>query len=72
MDPDADVDPFQNLQWILGCLMIKIEFLARKFLYWNFILQPLFQSAQNFYEKRQGIRKTDPEHWFNGLASEQS
>jgi hypothetical protein len=29
--------------------MIKI-----KFLYYNFILQPLFQSAQHFYEKREG------------------
>jgi len=38
------------------CLMIKITFLARKILYWNFILQPLFQSAQHFYEKWEGSR----------------
>jgi hypothetical protein len=34
--------------------MIKIKFLAIKFLYENFILQPLFQSAQHFYEKKEG------------------
>ncbi len=35
--------------------MIKINVKARKFLYLNFILQPLFQSPQNFYEKREGF-----------------
>jgi hypothetical protein len=30
--------------------MIKIKFLARKFFIKIFIFQPLFQSAQNFYE----------------------
>ncbi len=34
--------------------MIKIKFLARKFSYYNFCLQSLFQSAQHFYEKRKG------------------
>jgi hypothetical protein len=36
------------------CLVIKILYLARKFLYYNFILQPLFESAQHFYQKRKG------------------
>ncbi len=31
-----------------------MKFLARKFLYSNFILQPLFQTAQHFYQKREG------------------
>ncbi len=52
------------------CLMIKIKLLASKCLHYNFILQPIFQSAQHFYEKRQ-IREAqiqkdpsdpDPEH----------
>jgi hypothetical protein len=34
------------------CLMVKIKILARKFVSSNFILQPLFQSAQHLYEKR--------------------
>jgi hypothetical protein len=34
--------------------MIEIKFLARTFLYLNFTLQPLFQSAQHFYENRNG------------------
>jgi hypothetical protein len=34
--------------------MIKIKFLAKQFLYYNFILQPLHNSAQHFYEKREG------------------
>jgi hypothetical protein len=33
--------------------VLKNKFLARKFLYYNFILQPLFQSAKHFYEKRE-------------------
>jgi hypothetical protein len=52
------------------CLMIKIKLLASKCLHYNFILQPIFQSNQHFYEKRQ-IREAqkqkdptdpDPEH----------
>jgi hypothetical protein len=36
--------------------MINIKFVARKYLrvFYNFILQPLFRSAQHFYEKREG------------------
>jgi hypothetical protein len=34
--------------------MTKIKFLARKFLFQIFILHLLFQSAQPFYEKREG------------------
>jgi hypothetical protein len=33
-------------------LMNKYKFLARQFLYTNFNLQPLFQSAQHFIIKR--------------------
>ncbi len=33
--------------------VLKILFFA-KILYWNFILQPLFRSAQHIYEKREG------------------
>ncbi len=40
--------------------MIEIKFLARKFLYKNFILQPLFQSAQHFYQKRKGSGAGSP------------
>ncbi len=38
------------------CLLIKIKFLARKILYYNLILQALFQSAQHLYEKKGRIR----------------
>jgi hypothetical protein len=34
--------------------MINIKFVARKYLFYNFILQPLFQSTHHFYEKREG------------------
>jgi hypothetical protein len=34
---------------------LKLSFLARKFKL-NFILQPLFQPTEHFYEKREGIR----------------
>jgi hypothetical protein len=34
--------------------MIKIKILNMKLLYCNFILEPLFQSAQQFNEKREG------------------
>jgi hypothetical protein len=33
---------------------MKIKFLATQFLFKNFILQPLFQPAQEFNEKREG------------------
>ncbi len=56
MDPDADVDPYQNLQWILWCLMIKIGFLARKFLNWNYILQHYFSLLNTFMRKGKGSR----------------
>ncbi len=50
------IKKFKNFKIGKICLMIKITFLARKILYWNFILQPLFQSAQHFYEKWEGSR----------------
>jgi hypothetical protein len=58
--------------------MIKIKCLARKFLLVKFFLQPLFQSARHFFEKREGSGRpknmvgtepkdpdpdADPEHW---------
>jgi hypothetical protein len=52
------------------CWMIKIKLWASKCLHYYFILQPIFPSAQHFYEKRQ-IREAqkqkdptdpDPEH----------
>jgi hypothetical protein len=45
---------FNSFKTVKICLMIKMKLYARKFLYLNFILQPLFQSAKHFYEKREG------------------
>jgi hypothetical protein len=45
---------FKLLEIVKIYLMIKIKFLARKLLYYNYILQPLFQSTQHFDEKTEG------------------
>jgi hypothetical protein len=45
---------FKNVNIAKICLTIKIKFLPRSFLYINFILQLLFQSAQHFNEKWEG------------------
>jgi len=66
-------------------LIIKVKLLARKILYYNLILQALFQSAQHLYEKKGRIRirtsdlqirKTqkltdpkDPKHWIVGTIN---
>ncbi len=42
---------FKSFEIVKLCFMIKNKFLARHFLYKNFILQQLFQSTQHFYEK---------------------
>ncbi len=44
----------KSIKIVRICLMIKIEFLARKFLCQNFILPPLFLSAQHISEKSEG------------------
>ncbi len=65
--------------------MINIKFLARKYLYYNFIFQPLFQSAHHFMRKRKirirtcderirmrirdAQKHTDPEHCLLGWVS---
>ncbi len=45
---------FKSFKIVKICLLIKVKFLAKKFLYNNFILQPLFKSAQYFYQKGEG------------------
>jgi hypothetical protein len=42
---------FESFKIVKVCLKIKIKFLTRKFWYYNFILQPLFKSAQHFNER---------------------
>ncbi len=44
---------FKSFKIVQICLMIKIKILNKNLLYCNFILQPLFQSAQHFNEKRE-------------------
>jgi hypothetical protein len=45
---------FKSFKIFLICLTIKIKFLARKFFYKNFTLQPLFQSLNTFMRKGEG------------------
>ncbi len=48
--------------------MIKIKFLTRKFLYYNFILRPLFGPLNTFMRKGKDPTDpnpdADPEHFF--------
>ncbi len=69
-DPDAKKFIFKYFLMkfksfkIVKILMIKIKYLARKVLYYNFIFQLLFQSAQHSYEKREGSGSDpDPYLW---------
>jgi hypothetical protein len=62
---------FKSFKIVQISLMIKIKFSARKLLYENFILQPLFHYA-HFYETGEGsgsgsiIVQTEPDAYSGG------
>ncbi len=45
---------FKSFKTVKMCLMIQINFLAQKMFALKFIMQPIYQFAHHFYEKKEG------------------
>ncbi len=47
------MEEFKSFKIVKIFLLIKNKIFSKKVVVFNFILQPLFQRAQHFYEKRE-------------------